>query len=125
MRPKSPDVDVARYAEMLTALGAESRLRIMRLLLSAHPDGMVVGDIQKELGLTASNLSHHLEKLKNEELVAVRRDGTFLWYSANAAALRVVSGSGAACCGSAPSSCCSTDPITSNLYDAGEKSQLP
>jgi ArsR family transcriptional regulator len=87
-RPKSPDVDVARYAEMLTALGAESRLRIMRLLLSAHPDGMVVGDIQKELGLTASNLSHHLEKLKNEELVAVRRDGTFLWYSANAAALR-------------------------------------
>jgi arsenite methyltransferase len=41
------------------------------------------------------------------------------------AALRVVSGSGAACCGSAPSSCCSTDPITSNLYDVGEKSQLP
>ena len=62
--------------------------RIMRLLLSAHPDGLVVGDIQKELGLTASNLSHHLEKLKNEELVRVRRDGTFLWYSANAAALR-------------------------------------
>ena len=41
------------------------------------------------------------------------------------AALRVVSGNGAACCGSVPSSCCSTDPITSNLYDAGEKSQLP
>ena len=41
------------------------------------------------------------------------------------AALRVVSGSGGACCGSAPSSCCSTDPITSNLYDVGEKSQLP
>jgi arsenite methyltransferase len=41
------------------------------------------------------------------------------------AALRVVSGSGAACCGPAPSSCCSTDPITSNLYDADEKSQLP
>ncbi len=40
-------------------------------------------------------------------------------------ALRVVSGSGAACCGSAPSSCCSTDPITSNLYDLGETSQLP
>lgn len=88
MRPKSPDVDVARYAEMITALGTEPRLRIMRLLLSAHPDGLVVGDIQKELGLTASNLSHHLEKLKNEELVKVRRDGCFLWYSANAAALR-------------------------------------
>ena len=71
--------DVARYADMFTALGAEPRLRIIRLLLSAHPDGMVVGDIQRELAITASNLSHHLEKLKNEELVTVRRDGTFLW----------------------------------------------
>jgi DNA-binding transcriptional ArsR family regulator len=80
--------DVARYADMFTALGTEPRLRIMRLLLSAHPDGLVVGHIQRELAITASNLSHHLEKLKNEELVTVRRDGTFLWYSANAAALR-------------------------------------
>jgi DNA-binding transcriptional ArsR family regulator len=88
MRPKSPVIEVARYAEMLTVLGTEARLRIMRLLLSAHPDGLVVGDIQKELGLTASNLSHHLEKLKNEELVKVRRDGRFLWCSANADVLR-------------------------------------
>ena len=86
MSIKGPDV--ARYADMFTALGAEPRLRIIRLLLSAHPDGMVVGDIQRELPITASNLSHHLEKLKNEELVAVRRDGTFLWCSANAATLK-------------------------------------
>jgi ArsR family transcriptional regulator len=81
-------LDVARYADMFTALGAEPRLRIMRLLLSAHPDGLVVGDIQRELALAASNLSHHLEKLKNQELVTVRRDGTFLWYAANAMALK-------------------------------------
>ena len=78
MRHKKPEVDVARYAEMLTALSSEARLRIIRLLLSAHPCGMVVGDIQKELGITASTLSYHLEKLKNHDLVAVRRDGTFL-----------------------------------------------
>jgi SAM-dependent methyltransferase len=42
------------------------------------------------------------------------------------AALRVVSGAGNACCGSSPSSCCSGgDPITSNLYDALQKSELP
>ena len=42
------------------------------------------------------------------------------------AALRVVSGEGAACCGSSPSSCCSgTDPITSNLYDQLQKDELP
>jgi len=73
---------------MLSAMGTEPRLRIMRLLLSAHPGGMIVGEIGAELGIPNSTLSHHLEKLKNEELVKVRRDGTFLWYSANAAALQ-------------------------------------
>jgi DNA-binding transcriptional ArsR family regulator len=73
---------------MLAALGAEPRLRILRLLLSAHPTGLVAGDIQAELGIPASTLSHHLEKLKNENLVTVRRDGTFLWYRANTDILR-------------------------------------
>ena len=75
--------DVIRYADMLAAMGTEPRLRIMRLLLSAHPQGMVVGEIQEELGISPSTLSHHLEKLKNEQLLNVRREGTFLWYSAN------------------------------------------
>lgn len=78
----------ARYADMLAAMGAEARLRIVRLLLSAHPDGMTVGEVQAELGIPASTLSHHLDKLKAEELVSVRREGTYLRYSANTAALR-------------------------------------
>ena len=73
---------------MMSAMGTEPRLRIMRLLLSAHPDGLVVGDIAGELGITGSTLSHHLEKLRNEDLVRVRREGTFLWYSANSEALK-------------------------------------
>jgi DNA-binding transcriptional ArsR family regulator len=60
----------------------------MRVLLSAHPDGMIVGDIGGELGTPASTLSHHLEKLKYEGLVKVVREGTYLWYSANAEALQ-------------------------------------
>lgn len=85
---KQTEGQVARFAEMFSALGTEARLRIMRLLLSAHPDGMVVGDIINELGITASTLSHHLDKLKNEGLVKVRREGTYLWYSAHADALQ-------------------------------------
>lgn len=88
MKLKGPNPNVARYADMFAALGTETRLRIVRLLVPAHPDGVVVGDIQKELGLTASTLSHHLDKLKNQKLVTVRRDGTFLWYSANSAVLK-------------------------------------
>ncbi len=84
--------DVSRYADMFSAMGAEPRLHIMRLLLTAHPDGMVVGEIGEELEIPASTLSHHLEKLKNEDLVCVRREGTFLRYSANAAALQELLG---------------------------------
>ncbi|MBL8177525.1 MAG: helix-turn-helix transcriptional regulator [Bryobacterales bacterium] len=78
----------ARYADMFAAMGTEPRLRIIRLLLSAHPTGMVVGDIQAELGIPPSTLSHHLDKLKNEGLVKVRRESTYLWCSVNAEALK-------------------------------------
>jgi len=82
----------AAYADMFAALGAEPRLRILRTLLAAHPDGMVVGEIQSELGIAASTLSHHLEKLKNEDLIAVRRESTFLRYTANTAVLQELLG---------------------------------
>ncbi len=89
----APDTDrTAEYADMFSALGAEPRLRILRVLLAAHPDGMVVGEIQEELGIAGSTLSHHLEKLKNEDLIAVRRESTFLRYMANTAALEELLG---------------------------------
>ena len=81
-----------RFADMLSAMGTEPRLRIMQLLLSAHPTGLVVGDIGSELDIPSSTLSHHLDKLKNEALVKVRRDGTFLWYTANTDALKELLG---------------------------------
>jgi ArsR family transcriptional regulator len=85
---KKPVEDVARYADMFAAMGTESRLRIMQLLLSAHPDGLVVGEIQSELEISASTLSHHLDKLKNEGLIEMSREGTFLRYTASTAALQ-------------------------------------
>ncbi len=93
-RPKlAPETDrTPAYADMFSALGAEPRLRILRVLLAAHPDGMVVGEIQSELGIAASTLSHHLDKLKNEDLIAVRRESTFLRYTANTAVLEELLG---------------------------------
>lgn len=86
----APDEDVTRFADMLAALGTETRLKIVRLLLSAHPEGLVVGEIGAELGVSASTLSHHLDKLKNEGLVSVKRESTFLRYTANTDALQAV-----------------------------------
>jgi ArsR family transcriptional regulator, arsenate/arsenite/antimonite-responsive transcriptional repressor len=90
-RAKS-EPDVARYADMFSAMGTEPRLRIMRLLLSAHPQGMIAGDVGAELDIPPSTLSHHLDKLKNEDLVNVRRESTFPWYSANTKTLQELLG---------------------------------
>ena len=88
MADPAHDDQIARYADMMAALGTETRLRIVRLLLSAHPEGLVVGEIGSELGIPPSTLSHHLEKLKNEDLVKVRRESTFQRYTANTQALQ-------------------------------------
>ena len=57
------------------------------MLLAAHPDGMVVNEIQAETGVAGSTLSHHLDKLKNEGLVTAEREKAFIRYRANTAAL--------------------------------------
>jgi ArsR family transcriptional regulator len=97
--PVSDLEQIARLADVFAALGAEPRLRIVRLLLQAHPEGLVVGEIGAELGIPPSTLSHHLDKLKNEELVGVQRESTFLRYTANTAVLqKIVAFLFAECC---------------------------
>ena len=88
MRSRRAEEQVAKFADMFSAMGTEARLRIMQLLLSAHPDGMVVSEIQEELEIPNSTLSHHLDKLKNEGLVQVQRESTFLRYTADTNALQ-------------------------------------
>jgi len=92
MARKPSEEQITRYADMFSAIGTEPRLRILRLLLSAHPEGMNVGEIGTELGIPGSTLSHHLEKLKNEDLVTVKRESQFLRYSANADTLQELLG---------------------------------
>lgn len=97
--PRNNTEQASRYADMFAAMGAEPRLRIMQLLLTAHPQGLIVGDIQSELGIPASTLSHHLDKLKSESLVRVCREGSFLWYAANTDSLQeLISFLYAECC---------------------------
>lgn len=88
---KRPDPAlVSRTALRFAALGAEPRLQIVRLLLATHPGGMVAGELQDEMEIPASTLSHHLEKLRQVGLVKVRREGTFLHYAAETDSLREV-----------------------------------
>ena len=77
------DDAVTRAADKFAAIGTDARLRMVRLLLAAHPKGMSAGDIGNELDIAPSTLSHHLDRLKREDILRVRREGTFLWYTAN------------------------------------------
>jgi ArsR family transcriptional regulator len=88
MKSRKSEEQVAKFADMFSAMGTEARLRIMQLLLTAHPDGLVVSEIQEELEIPNSTLSHHLDKLKNEGLVQVQRQSTFLRYTADTDALQ-------------------------------------
>ncbi|TAM84409.1 MAG: ArsR family transcriptional regulator [Acidobacteria bacterium] len=99
MKPIKAAEQIARYADMFAAMGAGPRLRIVQLLLTAHPQGLNAGDIQDELAVPASTLSHHLDKLRNEGLINVRREGTYLWYTASTEALQeIISFLYAECC---------------------------
>ena len=80
----------ADIARMFGALGHENRVAIIRLLLAAHPGGLVVGELQEELGIPASTLSHHLDALRQEGLVDQEREGRFLRYRAGTDQLQVL-----------------------------------
>jgi len=88
MAPVKAPERIAHYADMFSAMGNEARLRIVQLLLTAHPEGLVVSEIQAELDIPNSTLSHHLDKLRTEDLVRVTRESTFLRYTANTEALQ-------------------------------------
>lgn len=75
-------------AATLAALGQPTRLRIVRLLLSAHPKGLPAGEIQSELGIAAATLSHHLDKLRQVRIVAAEKDRQWIWYSVRSEALK-------------------------------------
>lgn len=81
----NPDcTSVEEIAEIFAALGQVSRLQIVRLLLSAYPNGLPAGEIQKELEIPASTLSHHLDKLRQVGLVRMEKDKQWIWYSVRA-----------------------------------------
>lgn len=86
-----PD-DLRRYAAVFASLGHEARLAIVRLLLAHHPHGLVAGEVQQDLGIPASTLSHHLDALRQEGLVEQDREGRFIRYRANVGGLQQVLG---------------------------------
>ena len=84
MRPvRAPDRRIEYFADVLKALGSDSRLKVIRLLIQHGDGGCCVGDIQKEVGCANSTLSHHLDTLARYGLINSRKEAQWIYYSVN------------------------------------------
>lgn len=78
--------------EALGALAQEHRLALFRLLVQAGNEGMPAGAIAESLGVPNSSLSFHLAHLTRAGLIRQRRQGRFLVYTADYAAMNALVG---------------------------------
>jgi DNA-binding transcriptional ArsR family regulator len=77
------NMETLTAAEILAALGHESRLAIFRLLVEAGPTGINAGTIGEHLGMAPATLSFHLAHLSRVGLILGERESRFIRYSAN------------------------------------------
>jgi DNA-binding transcriptional ArsR family regulator len=76
--PKNDPLQPQRCAQLLSALAAPERLKIVRFLADGPHNVTEIADM---LGIAAVNVSHHLNVLRNSRLIRGRKDGRFVWYS--------------------------------------------
>ncbi len=80
-------METLNAAEILAALGHETRLSIFRLLVEAGPEGMNASAIGEKLALAPATLSFHLAHLNRVGLVKGNQAGRFIYYSADYSAM--------------------------------------
>ena len=99
--------------DALEGLANETRLGVFRLLVQAGPEGLAAGEIAERLGALQNTMSSHLHKLSRAGLVASRRDGRHIIYTANFDALSgLILYLVEDCCGGSAQLC---DPIAASI----------
>ncbi len=76
------DMDETQALAAFLALGQEHRLRLVRALVTAGPQGLASGVLADAVGVSAATVSHHLKELSHAGLVTSRREGRSIIYSA-------------------------------------------
>jgi DNA-binding transcriptional ArsR family regulator len=84
------DVKLERHAEQLAALGHVARLSILRSVVQAGPEGLSTTEMQDKLEIPWTTLNHHLDRLVDAGLVVARREGKFVFHTADYKALRTL-----------------------------------
>ncbi|WP_137180747.1 metalloregulator ArsR/SmtB family transcription factor [Roseomonas sp. AR75] len=99
-------MESSRVAFAFAALGQETRLDLLRVLLAAGPSGLAAGDVAARLGVPPSTLSFHLRALDQAGLIAATRQGRSLIYAAQVDRLRaLLTFLADACCDGDPARC--------------------
>src|ERR1700712_4002517 len=80
-------MDERQALAAFAALAQENRLRMVRVLVTAGPNGLSAGALAKAVGVSTSNLSFHLKELEHAGLLQSRREGRSIIYSATYPAL--------------------------------------
>lgn len=105
---------------MLSALGHEGRLAIFRLLVKAGPDGIAAGEIARTLEVLPNSLSANLNVLSHTGLIASRRDGRSIIYSADYGAMSGLLGFLMEdCCNGAPEICAPLGSVLARVEGCG------
>ena len=80
--PSDLESRAAEAEAFLRSIASRHRLMVLCALMDdSLIDGeLAVTDLVRRSGLSHSNLSQHLAKLRDEGLVATRRDGTTIYY---------------------------------------------
>lgn len=93
-------------SKIFEALSSEVRLDLFRLLVKNAPDGLVAGDIAKQLNIPSTNLSFHLKAIVYSGLATDEKEGRFIRYKANIPLmLDVIAYLTSECCASDPAQC--------------------
>lgn len=95
-----------RASIIFEALSSDVRLDLFRLLVKNAPDGLVAGDIAKQLDIPPTNLSFHLKAIVQSGLADVEREGRFMRYKANIPLmLDIIAYLTSECCSGNPEEC--------------------
>ena len=79
--PSEMIANAAKAAALMKMLANEHRLLILCHLIAEEE--ISVGDLTSRIGLSQSALSQHLAKLRDQHLVAFRREAQTLFYRVN------------------------------------------
>lgn len=76
-------MDIVTATQGFSAMGSEPRMEVLRTLVKAGEDGLLVGEIQQRTGIPASTLAHHLKFLASAGLVSTDKNGRTITNRAN------------------------------------------